>query len=627
MGRISLVLLLGAIVAWIGYAWVGETLIRQIHQGQLRIPFGDRPILNPDKPTEFYLRLGNEAVRGLILYLLLGIGALHMFRSLTIEPGKRARFLGAFGVFVFAAVYGLNPNERIVSGHGFLHIGVVFQCFNGAWPPTNPLLAGEPLLYPWGHHFLVALLCRVLNTTPAWSFAIINLIALALCILLISTISRRLSHDPDSHVFSVMVGLFASSLMARPILDYLSTQAGFLIDWRAMPAGQKFICINGAPTGMVFFLLSAVSLIRLAEGHQPRRHSLLLFLAVAGCGFTYPLMLPAVCASCGLVAFVLAVRQRILRRVSMVRLAQILIPAGLGVLIVLPYLRQISNSDTGPKIQFIQTPWIFHNGLTVIVVLGPILSLIALRWKSLRSRWNPEVALFLATIIVACLGCYLGIHMFHYAEYKALILVGIGVGIFGGMALADIRTRLHPLPFLLLVSLFLHAMFYYLIPIAVSHSWVRTPLFLENGTTLSFYDPQQDQLYRWIRDETPSNSVFLDSSLDIPVFGRRSLYIGWVGKSDPDFREEGYGVTMDDWLGSQSGYNPELLATRNRIIRAIYSTDQPVSPVDLAELRRFSPLFIVIRNPALFPRFSGDDFQSVFQDSTGLVRVVRLRCP
>ena len=307
------------------------------------------------------------------------------------------------------------------------------------------------------------------------------------------------------------------------------------------------------------------------------------------------------------------------------RLAQILIPAGLGVLIVSPYLRQISDSDTGTKIQFLQIPWILYNGLTVIVVLGPIVTLIALRWKSLRSRWDPEVALILATIIIACLGCYLGIHMFHYAEYKALILVGIGVGIFGGMAFADIRTRLHPLPFSLLVLLFLHAMFFYLIPTAVSHSWVRTPLFLEKGTTLSFFDPQQDQLYRWIRDETPSNSVFLDSCLDIPVFGRRSLYVGWVDQS-PNSRR---GVWRDNGrlAGGPVRYNPDLLATRNRIVRAIYSNDQSISPLDLAELRRFNPLFIVVRNPALFPRFSGDDFQSVFTDSSGRNRVVQLRCP
>jgi hypothetical protein len=82
---------------------------------------------------------------------------------------------------------------------------------------------------------------------------------------------------------------------------------------------------------------------------------------------------------------------------------------------------------------------------------------------------------------------------------------------------------------------------------------------------------------------------------------------------------------MDDWLGRQSGYNPELLADRNRILRAIYSADQPVSLSDIDDLRRFDPVYIVIRDPTLFSRFAGDDFQSVFEDATGRIRVVQLR--
>ena len=627
MGRISLLLLLGAFVVWIGYAWVGESLIRQIHQGYPRFLFGSHPILNPDKPVEFYLRLGNQAVHGCLFYVLLGIGTAYLFRYLAIEPGKHPRFLAVFGVFFFAAVLWLNPHERIVGTHGFLHSGIVIQILNGPLPPTNPLLAGEPLLYPWGYHFFIAQLCRVLQITPGWSFALLNPLSLGICIFLVATISQCLNRDSDSRVFSVLVGLFASTLMIKPLLQYFMALTGFRIEWRALPAGQNFLYFHGAPMGVAFFLASVVSLIRLVQNRQSRRYGMLLFLSVAGCCFTYPLMLPAICASCGLVALVYVLRQGPLRRKSMACLARILIPLGLGIIVMLPYLRQITGSEVGPKIQFLRPAWILRNSMTMIVVFWPILVLIALRWKSLRSRWNPEVALVLATIIVACLGCYLGMHMFHSAEYKSLILAGIGVGVFGGMAFADIRTRLHPLPFVLLVSIFLLGTFCFLIPRAVSHSWIRTPGYRETGTTLSFYDSGQDQLYRWIRDETPSNSVFLDSCLDIPVFGRRSLYIGWADPSNPDFIEGGYGIRMDEWLGAQSGYNPEMLANRNRVIRAIYSTDQPVSPLDLAELRRFNPVYIVIRDPALFSRFTGDDFQTVFTDSSGRNRVVQLRCP
>ncbi len=615
-----------AIFVWLINALVGESVIRCIHEGHFRFFFGESPILNPQKPVDFYLRLAQQAGRGGLLFVLLGVGTIQMFRYLLTDPANHSRFLAGFAVFIFAAVYLLNPNNRIVSIHGFMHTGIVYQILHGGLPPTNPLLAGEPLLYPWGHHFLAAILCQVFRISPAWSFAFLNILSLTLCIILIAAISRRLTHNSDSHVFSVLVGLFASTVMNRSILEVLSSLIKFQIDWRAIPPGLKFVNMNGAPIGILFFLLSVLSLIRLAQNHHSRRYTGLLFLAVVGCGFTYPLMFPAVCASCGLTAVVLAVSRREFIRQSISVLVRILIPLGLGVVSLIPYLRLISGSDAGAKIQFFQPFWLLLHGVVVLVMLWPIFLLIFLERKTLQ-RWNPEVAMILITVTLTCFACYFSMHMFHQAEYKSLILAGIGVGFFGGMAFSNLRSRLHPFAWILLLLLFLFPMMHCLIPIMVSHSWVRTPVYREEGTTLGYFVPQQDQLYQWIRDETPSDSVFLDSSLDIPVFGRRSLYIGWDGQNTPGFLQTGYNITMEDLLGRQSGYNPEVLASRNRIQRAVYSSHQSLNSYDLAELRRFNPVYIVIRDPGLFPRFAGEDFERVFSTSSDQIRVFRLRTP
>jgi hypothetical protein len=627
MGRISLFLLPGAVVAWIGYAWIGESLIRQIHQGQLGFPFCDRPILNPNKPVDYYLRLGDQVVRGGLVYVLLLLSVIRLAYGWIFAPEKRPRVLMVCGLWIVTSAYLINPDVRLVSVHGLIHTGIVYQILNGGLPPDNPWLAGQPLRYPWGFHACVAAICRTFQITPAWSFALINLVSLGACMILIARIARCLIRDTAAQVYAVAVSLFTTTLIIRPVLDYLTYIIGYPLELRALFAGQKFTKINGVPLGLVCFALVVYSLMRLVQGHHSRRYSFFLLVAAAGCGLVYPLMYPAVCASGGIVALYLVWEGIRSRRFRWISLMQILIPLGLSMILVVPFLNMISGSEVSQKVLVLNPQWMLRSGFNVLLRLGPITVLILLAYRDLRCRWNPQAATVLMLVILACLGCYLGIHMFNEAEYKFLILLDVGVGILGGLAVSSLRTRLRPGGMLGLLLAFSSPVAMDMGPTIRPYSWSRTPQFLERGTTLSFFDPLQEELYRWIRDATPANAVFMDTTLDIPYCGQRCLYLGWTGTQNSDRIESGYNMSMQEFLGPQSGYSPTLLDRRQQILHQLYSPDEPISDALLNEMKEFDSLYIVVRDPGLFPRFAGDDFQTVFTDSSGRTRVVRLRGP
>ena len=78
-----------------------------------------------------------------------------------------------------ALLYLWSEDLRVVSTHGFLHTSIVYAIVDRGAPPECPLLAGEPLYYPWAHHQLVAWLMEGLRLSPSTGFAVLNVLALA----------------------------------------------------------------------------------------------------------------------------------------------------------------------------------------------------------------------------------------------------------------------------------------------------------------------------------------------------------------------------------------------------------------------------------------------------------------
>ncbi len=62
---------------------------------------------------------------------------------------RRGLFLWSLALLPILVVYIANPENRIFSYHGFLHLSIVNLILEDGLPPANPVLAGETLRYQW----------------------------------------------------------------------------------------------------------------------------------------------------------------------------------------------------------------------------------------------------------------------------------------------------------------------------------------------------------------------------------------------------------------------------------------------------------------------------------------------
>jgi len=246
-----------------------------------------------------YVAFGHRTVGAdKIIFLILAVIAVCVLLYQVLFSGaKKSLFLASFiFMFILASIYGLNPNNRVYSGHGFTHAGITYQILNGKVPPSNPLLAGEALLYPWGYEFIAAVITRIFSITPFYSYAIINIISLGIVMFLIYQISRLLINDRKANILSVIISIFGIIIL-NPYLRRVLKSFGIYPEWRGVPVFVKFSNINGTPVGLVFYLMFLYSVIKIFVGKKPGFNAALFFLSILGCGFVYAPLLPAVVAS------------------------------------------------------------------------------------------------------------------------------------------------------------------------------------------------------------------------------------------------------------------------------------------------------------------------------------------
>ena len=117
-----------------------------------------------------------------ILFIIFSALAVAFLLHRLVYSQKKINLAWPLLVFggIFILLYAVNPQNRIYSFHGFLHTGIVYQILEGGLPPTNVLLAGEKLLYPWGYEFVCAQIVRIFNITPFYTFALVNIVSLLL---------------------------------------------------------------------------------------------------------------------------------------------------------------------------------------------------------------------------------------------------------------------------------------------------------------------------------------------------------------------------------------------------------------------------------------------------------------
>jgi len=542
--------------------------------------------------------------------------------------------LWGVGLYPVILIYAVNPYWRFYSYHGLLHTSMVYQILEQGLPPVHPYLAGEPLRYSWGYHALAALVVRALNLSPSLSFALINVVCLALVLLLIDRISSRVLNDDRAGAFSVILAVFALTVIPRNLWVLRTIQFEgvplFAIEARGVPVFEKFINVNGAPLGLVFFLLALHSIVRLFQGGRPPLHAFLLGVGAAGCGFFYAPFLPglgvgalAACAARG------ALESRRLGRLPALR--RLRWPfAGLagGLVLILPYFIGTSSGAAG-KVQLLHPGFTLANSLGYLIVFAPALVILYLGRRVLRESAERQGVLTLIAFILANSLCYIVLHLPSHNEYKFLVLLSVPLGILAGVAFRGMMQRYdRRILFLCFLPLLLPL---YDVTEGRSRWFSKVPHhYGESGGNIYSLNEEEDEMNQWIRENTPPSSVFLNSEFTLPVLARRRLWIGMLvppasGKDDP--RSLGF-FNTDNFLGEITGHPRSLLEARKATVKKVYESARELSWSDFGDLLESGfPAYVIARSDEVRAKLDRLGFQELFRSSEGRLSVFKIAKP
>lgn len=588
-----------------------------------------------------------------VMVYLIGLSSLAVFWLIFfIFSKKRIPKLCSvlLGLSPLILIYILNPNLRIFSFHGFRHAGIVYQLLQGSIPPINPLLAGEVLQHPWGWHCVAALITRIFDITPFSSFAVINIISLCLAMVLVYKISQLVYKDEKANTFSVLIALFAITIMDLYVVGNLHSLFNLNIPFehRGIPIWDKFSNSNGVPLGIVFFLLSMFSLIKLFQSKNLWGSTLLFLFSLLGCGFLYPAFLPGIIASTGLLCLVnlFSSRQGDFARDA----KKIILLAGalaVGILSLSPYFLSIT-SGLKSQLQLFNLPWMSIKMIRFAAVTFPLLIIIFFNRRYLLHNTNRAALTVLVTFVIATLCCNIIFSLPLDTEVKFFMLSTMTMGIIGGIAIHAMSQRLNKLLVFFIVLLFL-APFYRQVQVKLLFQKDDPPvsdLYYERGKYLYSTSGEENELYQWIRNHTEKNSPVIDLQLTIPVLAQRQLFIGMDseaplkrtprGMKDVFGGVAGYTSTIDSFLRFVNCYDPDLIDTRQAFVETLFGVNKKLTAAQMESLFttyknmcvvvrakgmytvvRTQGAYVMLTRNALKRRFAASHFTQVFRSSQG----------
>jgi hypothetical protein len=514
---------------------------------------------------------------------------------------------------------------------------------NGYIPPINPLLSGELLLYPWAHHLLVAGLVYGLKISPPTAFALINIGALLLTIILVGKIVKFLSYKRVVVVFAPLLSVFGFALFhARPIAKILHTISGVgfsLVDTRAVVI-SKFTNMNSMPLGILFFTLFLYSILNIFSEHFCRKaYYFMLVLSVLGTGLFYPIILLPLLVNCCIIYGLIYIK---FRKKYLSKITNGVLCLTSGILLITPYLYQLLSDKSGST--FILTSsmaFILLKCFRYFLAILPVL--IVLFWKRkvmlelLRTKTTSTLILITTTATTTLMYVLLNSHDGDGMEYKYMMLSLFSLGIIASVGLESAYSKNKIICFVL-VLIFLIPFSTDFIP-KLNNNGNVSDQFVENGMYLYHKNKTENALYKWISNKTKRDAIFVDSYLTIPVFGRRQLYVGLDRRRttfDKRLIYSGGNLVMDGWsmkaeeLLKTQMHPSEIIEKRIKLASEIYSDKKNEIDNDLLlELKKDSGnsnVYIVARDMNTNEKLSNSStLNKVFEmDKTTVYQLISL---
>ena len=604
-----LLLVIGCFV----YAIFSHSLIESMYEGRSLNALNNLIQYQHKYSLEHYLELADFLfIR--MLFLLFSLGSFVYLLCMLVFSARKVSPFWPILLFttILILVYVLNPNHRVYSYHGFYRAGIVYQILNGSVPPTDCLFAGETLRTPWGYAFLTACITWIINLTPFYSFAILNIISLLLVTYLVYRISSLLINNPRANVFSVLISILGITIFSNSLILALSRHLHFIIEPRATPCFQKFFNVNGVPVGLVFFFLFLYSLIRILGNSKVGLNGVYFFIAVLGCGFFYPPIFPGIIVGVTAVCLVFLILMK--RKLVTINFRRIMLIAGTLLVILLllsPYWLTISSGVKG-GVELAKIVFVARNAIVFSFLSIPILVVIIINREFLWSQLNRQPLIIISIIIAANALIFVFIHIPFELEYKYLILSTTTLGILGGISFNFLRQRFNK------TAVFLVLLLFFIPPGEIIYisltNLAKVPItYVEKGKYIYSRDEEKNELYEWIRQNTPIDSVFIDRELTIPIFAQRSLFIG---TDKTDWSTIGYGIKVDDFLKMKHGYGADLMEKRRSIVKQIYNLPHGANNTEAEEyFNTHDNVYIVARKNVSANKFEQIDFYEVFRSS------------
>jgi hypothetical protein len=240
----------------------------------------------------------------------------------------------------------------------------------------------------------------------------------------------------------------------------------------------------------------------------------------------------------------------------------------------------------------------------------------------LASRLEKRALLWVVALIAGSFLLYIMLHLPFKNEYKFLLLSTVMLGVVGGIGFGVMLERHNRLLVCAILIFFLLPTFM-IIKVRSTHARKDQYAYSEEGIELHTIYSDDQELYDWIKANTPKNAIFVDEKLGIPVLAQRALLIP-TNKARGQRHVRGYGP-LDLILSLMTGYDQDALQRRSEIIENIYDPSTRLTEEDLKELSSLpGPVYVILRSHALKRKFD-TEFEEVFTTSRNTLRVYSLR--
>lgn len=436
-------------------------------------------------------------------------------------------------------------SERVaISAHGFHHLSMVNQIFNGIFPPENPGLGGTSISYHWGYHALVAAISFPADFHPLRVFSMLNIISLFFIFCLAYRAAKAFGFSEGYSLFVpiALIGLMRSDTgiyliknIVRgqfvPLQDVISNPLELLSSWvngisyldRRLFFINKFYNANNMPLGICLIMSFFLNLLLLTERGKNDSYkkmylvSLSLVLIAVAITYAFFLMVPLLFMPLWLVILFIANPGGSREKFREVLL--LLAPCAIAAVISAPYLIEISR---GPNVmthgQSISEYKFFYWDVqairNLVVYLLPSPLIIAGYWLAYRQIGFSRKMLFMlsGTVLFLLLSLFLRLQWYNEEKFSFVL------SFFFSLMFVYSLTQILPLfsrlwlrksiavciiLFLLSAPLITEAAY-------LCSPWFRDRTYAFSGIHVNFArDKSRNEAYLWIRKNTPHDALIL----------------------------------------------------------------------------------------------------------------------